>query len=138
MATPLRRALTAALAERARTLLGEDATALDYVAAWVRAGLSMRALATLLAFDVGRSLSRGFVSFTCQRLEPQARTRIRAARLAARTAERHEPFVAALIPAANRGVDQTSAQPTEGLAAHDPAHIRASANWRVESSKSAA
>jgi hypothetical protein len=80
MSRPLRRSVVDALAARARDALGPEATPLFYVEAWVRAGLSMRALARTLSADLGYPVSRSFVSFAAQRLAPDARERIAAAR----------------------------------------------------------
>lgn len=79
-ARPVRRAVIAALTSRASTVLGPSSSALDYVVAWISAGGTFTTLATCLGDQIGRSLSRGFVSFTCQRLAPDARSRIRSAR----------------------------------------------------------
>ena len=80
---PLRRALVNALSNRAKVKLGSGATPLDYVESWVRAGQTIQALARDLATDLGRPVSRKFVSFVCNRLTADARSRIHATRLAA-------------------------------------------------------
>ena len=78
---PLRRAVIGALNARAQGQLGAQATPMNYVELWLSSGGTFVGLAKALADDLARLVSRGFVSFTCHRLEPQARTRILNARL---------------------------------------------------------
>jgi hypothetical protein len=54
---------------------------MNYVELWLSSGGTFVDLAKTLADDLAQPVSRGFVSFTCHRLEPQARTRILNARL---------------------------------------------------------
>lgn len=79
-ARSLRGRVVAALERRAQTLLGPDASPIEYAERWVEAGLSLTALTRAIALDLGYPISRGFMSFTCQRLTPDARRRIKAAR----------------------------------------------------------
>jgi hypothetical protein len=92
---PLRRAVIGALDARARVRLGAQATPMNYVELWLSSGGTFVELAKTLAEDLARPVSRGFVSFTCHRLEPQARTRILNARL---TSARQMPMPAAREP----------------------------------------
>jgi len=87
-----------ALEFRARALLGPDAAAIQFVEEWVRAGAPLTVLARAVAADIAYPVSRGFVSHVCQRLSPDARARIKAARRAGR-GTRSAPFVLELIPA---------------------------------------
>ena len=82
--TPLRRAVVGALTRRAQETIGPDAKALEYVEAWLAGGASLASLAPAVSQDLNRPISRGFVSFACQRLGPDARERLRSARLAGR------------------------------------------------------
>ena len=84
---PLRRALEWALQGRAEARLGPGATALDYVELWLTSGKTFRLLSQDVAKELGRPLSRNFVSFVCNRLAIDARDRI----LAARRAAAHSP-----------------------------------------------
>jgi hypothetical protein len=77
---PLQRAVVGALAARAQGRLGWRATPLDYVEAWLSSGGTFVSLAKAISDDLSRPVSRGFVSFVCQRLDPQARVRVRTAR----------------------------------------------------------
>ena len=97
MSRPLRRVVVDALAARARDALGPEATPLFYVEAWVRAGLSMRALARTLSADLGYPVSRSFVSFAAQRLAPDARGRIAAARQEGRDLTCNALHIATLV-----------------------------------------
>lgn len=87
----LRRAVTNALAVRAQLLVGREATPLDYAEDWVASGRSIADLARAVSNDLGRPVSRGFVSFVCQRLQPDARTRIATARAAHRQSKKPIP-----------------------------------------------
>lgn len=93
-----RRTITAALEARARGLLGHNGTALLYTELWLMAGRSI----TLLARDLGREItpapSRGFVSTVVNRLEPDARERIAAARRAGRDPATCIPLIALFAP----------------------------------------
>jgi hypothetical protein len=77
---PLRRALVKALGHRAKDRLGPQATPLDYVEYWLSSGHTLQDLSQDIAADLGRTLSRKFVSFVCNRLTADARLRIRVAR----------------------------------------------------------
>jgi hypothetical protein len=101
--TPLRRALKAALNRRANVALGPDAQAIDFVECWVEAGLSMTALARAVSIDLSRCISRGFVSFVCQRLAPDARARLASARRVARDFSVATRMVATIEPAPDGG-----------------------------------
>jgi hypothetical protein len=81
----LRRAVVSALTLRAQLAVGRDATPLDYVERWVAQDHSIAALARTISADLGYEISRGFVSFVCQRLAPDARARIADARRLARS-----------------------------------------------------
>lgn len=70
----------AALRERARIELGDAATALDYVCAWVARGGLITDLAREIATDIGESCSPSFLSLITNRLGPDATARIVAAR----------------------------------------------------------
>lgn len=89
----LRRVVTNALAVRAQLLLGREATPLEYAEDWVASGRSIADLARAVSADLGRPVSRGFVSFVCQRLQPDARTRIANARAARRRSPLTEPLI---------------------------------------------
>jgi hypothetical protein len=78
---PLRRALLKALHRRAEVQLGARATPLEYVEFWLVSGRTFQALAQDIEADLGQPVSRKFVSFVCNRLTADARSRIRAARL---------------------------------------------------------
>lgn len=77
---PLRRALLKALRRRAEVHLGAEATPIEYVEFWLSSGRTFQALAVDIGADLGRPVSRKFVSFVCNRLTADARSRIRAAR----------------------------------------------------------
>ena len=77
---PLRRALVKALGNRAHDELGAQATPLDYVEYWLSSGQTLQGLSQDIEVDLGRTLSRKFVSFVCNRLTADARLRIRVAR----------------------------------------------------------
>jgi hypothetical protein len=83
----LRGRLVGVLDRRAQLLLGPAASAIEYVERWVEAGLSLVALARTLAVDLDYPVSRGFVTFACQRLTPDAGSRIKAARRRGRGAK---------------------------------------------------
>jgi hypothetical protein len=103
-ATSLRRRVVHVLEARARLLLGPTASAIEYVERWVEAGLSLVVLTRAIAVDLRYPVSRGFVTFACQRLTPDARHRIKAARRRGRSATM-PPFVAEL-----RCVERASAR----------------------------
>jgi hypothetical protein len=77
---PLRRALVKALGHRAHETLGAQATALEYVEYWLRSGQTLQGLSLDIEADLGRTPSRKFVSFVCNRLGADARLRIQVAR----------------------------------------------------------
>ena len=76
--TPLRRRVTAALAERGAP---RGLAPLDVVCEWLARGGSFVGLASSLSTQLARpNLSRRFVSFVAHRLAPDASTRIASAR----------------------------------------------------------
>ncbi len=77
---PLRRALLRALDRRAQSQLGAAATPLEYVEFWLGSRQTFQGLSRDIETDLGRPVSRKFVSFVCNRLTADARRRIRAAR----------------------------------------------------------
>ena len=97
MPRSLRRVVIDALAARATEALGPEATPLLYAEAWVRAGLSLTALTRTLSADLGYPISRSFVSFATQRLAPDARARIKAARREGRDLNRKVALIATLV-----------------------------------------
>lgn len=70
----------AALRERALAGLGDAATGIDYVCAWVARGGLITDLAREIATDIGESCSPSFLSLIINRLGPDATERIVAAR----------------------------------------------------------
>ena len=102
MPRSLRRIVVDALTARAKDALGPDATPLLYAEAWVRAGLSLTALTRSISADLGYPVSRSFVSFAAQRLTPDARARIKAARRDGRDLNRNVALVAALVRCRHR------------------------------------
>jgi hypothetical protein len=97
---PLRRALVQALRRRAEAKVGIGATPMDYVEAWLRSGRTLRALAGDIEPDLGRPVSRKFVSFVCNRLTPDARSRVRTARLQGQPTRSDNPALATGRPPA--------------------------------------
>jgi hypothetical protein len=77
---PLRRALVEALERRAHAQLGPGVTSMEYVESWLSSGKTFALLSQDIATDLGRPVSRNFVSFVCNCLTDDARSRIRAAR----------------------------------------------------------
>src|SRR5262249_6308643 len=67
---------------------GEGATVVDYVSAFVADGGRMAELADLVAIDVGHPVSRSFLTWTVNNIEPNAKERLQAARQEARLRER--------------------------------------------------
>lgn len=78
--TPKQTRLLAALAQRALSELGEDATSLDYVAHYVAAGGMIARLAEDLAAEMKESISRPFLSNTAHGLADNAKERLALAR----------------------------------------------------------
>lgn len=81
--TPMKRRVLAALQARATRECGEGATIVDFACGFFAAGHDMSALAELLASDLGHNVSRSFVSYTLNNLEPDAKQRLESARRSA-------------------------------------------------------
>jgi hypothetical protein len=84
-AMPKRRRMRACLARRAINELGEGATPLDYVCAWLAGGGLISTLARSLQEELQESVSRPITSMLAHALAPDASARIAAARVAALT-----------------------------------------------------
>lgn len=85
-AMPKRRRMKAALVKRARAEVGSDATALDYVCAWIARGGLVKDLAASLQEQLRESVSRSILSTLVHHLSPDAPARIADARRAGATA----------------------------------------------------
>jgi len=77
---PKRDRLLRQLELRAKREIDEDATAIDYVEAYVQGGGILQKLADDLAAEMGESCSRPFLSNTVNKLSDDAKARIGAAR----------------------------------------------------------
>jgi hypothetical protein len=95
---PKEQRLKDALQRMADRELGEGAEILDFVVFRVEAGDTITALAQEIAVEMGEAATRGWISWVLNRLTPEAKSRIAAARRGAAMALAEEALAVAEEP----------------------------------------